>query len=252
MNALWITRMAAYKYSAQSVESAKRLIWLKIERKKVLLRRYKRKAGIPDMAAARSIQDVLLTEARAAKSFWREFRELLPPWCEFHGRKPGASDFANRLLDLGYHHVTNIVCKLLEAHEVSPALGLLHVARATNSAPLAYDLVELFRADIVDAEVLRYTRLKKKPLLIVGQHDIAHFLHEINERLERKYYLKDFRACHTYRYYMELQVLKFISAVNHRQTYEPLILPHRHDMRCRRLTGQNDIVDSKPESGSLQ
>jgi len=35
-----------------------------------------------------------------------------------------------------------------------------------------------------------------------------------------------------YRYYMELQVLKFIKAVNHGEVYKPLSLPTRHDTRC--------------------
>lgn len=141
-------------------------------------------------------------------------------------------DIANRLLDIGYHHITAIVKKLLDGHDISAALGILHSARAADSAPLAYDLVELFRADIIDTEVLRFLHLKKKPLVMPTQQDIAHFLHEVNERLERKHYLKDFKMCHSYRYYMELQVLKFIKAVNHKQAFVPLYLPTRHDVRC--------------------
>ncbi len=135
---------------------------------------------------------------------------------------------------------------MLEQQEISPALGLLHVARNADSAPLAYDLVEMFRADIVDAEVLRFLRLKKKVLTTVEQRDIGHFLHEVNERLQRQHYLRDFKMCHVYRYYMELQILKFIKAVNHGEIFEPLHLPTRHDTRC--LTPTTSVVSSAMRS----
>ena len=110
-------------------------------------------------------------------------------------------------------------------------LGIFHIARNSDSQPLAYDLVEMFRSDIVDAEVLRFLRLKKKkPEKINDQ--ISHFLYEINKKLDKKFYLKDFHRCHSYKYYMEVQILKFIKAVNHKQIFEPITLPQRHENRC--------------------
>lgn len=138
--------------------------------------------------------------------------------------------------------------KFLEAREVPAALGLLHVARKSDSSPLAYDLVELFRADTVDAEVLRFLRLKKKPL-VTADKEIAHFLHEINERIERPHYLKDFCRCHSYRYYMEVQMLKFIAAVNHGKPFEPVHLPARHEGRCR-LTANKAMLVSVTDRSS--
>lgn len=242
MNALWLTRMCAYKQSSEVFESAKRLVAFKIERESVLLRRYRQPAFIPNLAPATIIRDVLLIEARAAKHFRRAFRTLISPELGFKGRTPGGRDPVNKLLDVGYHHVTHIVRKFLETRDVPPALSLLHVARKSDSSPLAYDLVELFRADIVDAEVLRFLRLKKKPL-VTADTEIAHFLHEVNERIGRPYYLKDFCRCHAYRYYMELQMLKFIAAVNHGEPFEPVRLPARHETRCR-LTQESAVVSS--------
>jgi len=232
MNALWINRLCSYKRLPLSVESAKRLVEIKTERQDALLKKYKKKLSTNDILAAANIQAVLLSEARAAKLYWREFRLLLPSFLGFHGRKPRAADITNRLLDIGYHHLTNVVRKILDRNAVPSVMGILHVAHKTDSAPLAYDLVELFRADIVDAEVLRFLRLKKKVFINLDQRELAHFLHEVNERLERKYYLKDFKMCHPYTYYMELQILKFISAVNHKTVFDPLHLPARHDSRC--------------------
>src|SRR3989344_1350434 len=248
MNALWLTRMCAYKHSPQALTTAKRLIGFKIERESVLLRRYKQLTFTPDFAPARTIGNVLLIEARAAKHFRHAFRLLISPKIDFVGRTPGGRDLVNKLLDIGYHHVTNIVRKFLEARDVPAALGLLHVARKSDSAPLAYDLVELSRADTVDAEVLRFLRLKKKPL-VTADKEVAHFLHEINERIERPHYLKDFCRCHSYRYYMEVQMLKFISAVNHVQPFEPMLLPARHETRCQ-LTQEQAVLSSAPDRSS--
>jgi CRISPR-associated endonuclease Cas1 len=239
MNALWITRMSDYKHSPLALESAKRLIKVKIAQETALLRRYQRPVFKADFSQIQTVGDILLTEARAARYFWRHFSELLPEGSGFLGRQPGAADPVNKLLDVGYHHVTGIVRKFLDERDVPVALGLLHVARTSASAPLAYDLVELFRADTVDAEALRFFRLKKKPLRTADE-EIAHFLAKLNERLTRLHYLKNFGQCHTYRYYMELQILKFVKAVDHGEVFAPLHLPARHDTRC--LTSRKPVL----------
>jgi CRISPR-associated endonuclease Cas1 len=246
MNALWITHMSAYKYSPLCLEAAKSLVAIKVGRQSVLLKKYHRASVAVDFSNARAVADISLEEARAAKRYWSEFKLLLPQYARFN-RQARATDTVNRLLDIGYHHTTNIVRKILESHDISPALGIMHVARKSDSAPLAYDLVELFRADIVDTEVLRFLRLKKKLIISIDQREIGHFLHEINERIEHLHYLRDFRQCHTYRYYMELQILKFISAVNHASAFEPLHLPSRHDGRCGYLTPSAPVVSSMQE-----
>lgn len=211
----------------------------------MLLKKYRR-IPIPatGVLQAKTIEEILLLEARAAKHFWKEFRSILFSYQDFKTRKPYAIDTANRLLDVGYHHLTNIVRKNLAEQDVSTAMGLLHVAHASDSEPLAYDLVELFRSDIIDTEVLRFLKLKKRTLTALSPKDIAHFLHEVNERLERKHYLKDFKACHIYRYYMEVQTLKFIKAVNRKQVFSPLYLPTRHESRCNTasLTAETEVV----------
>lgn len=232
MNALWTARMCAYKHSPLCNQSAAVIIETKIKQRTALLKKYKLNRQVSELQNVQSMQDVLLHEARSAKSFWRNFRQLIPVWTNFTGRKPRAQDITNRLLDIGYHHITGKVNTILTEKELSSAIGLLHGPRTAASTPLAYDLVELFRADLVDAEVLRTLRLKKKPVEHLTQKQIAIFLSTINKRLERKHYLKDFRQCHTYHYYMELQILKFTKAVNHKELYEPLYLPARHDSRC--------------------
>ncbi len=223
--------MCAYKHSPLGLESAKQIIEHKTRRESALLSHFGIESFPVDISHAQHIQELLLIEARAARHLWKHFRELLPNEYYFPGRVPGAKDVSNRLLDVGFHHLTNNVAAYLNARDVSTSLGLLHVPRTSDAAPLAYDLVELFRADIVDAEVLRYLRLKKKPITDPNTH-IPHFLHEVNERLNRRHYLKDFKQCHTYRYYIELQILRFIHSVDHQRCFTPIALPDRHDSRC--------------------
>jgi CRISPR-associated endonuclease Cas1 len=231
MNARWLAHLFSYKTLPQALFSAAKLIEVKVERENALLAQYQLPKVTP-IIPTDSLQHILLAEARAAKHFWRLFKELLPNYPSFVGRVPHALDPVNRLLDLGYHQLTNLVRTILVEYNIPGDVALIHVAHKINSAPLAYDLVEMFRADIVDAEVLRYLRLKKNPLADIAGHEIAHFLHEVNERVAHHHYLKDFKICYAYRYYMELQILKFEKAVNHHEVFAPLHLPTRHEGRC--------------------
>lgn len=241
MNAIWINHISKYKYTPQAVTSAQKIIEIKIQRRKFLMKKYKTIISLPSTKDLTSIQRVLLYEARAGKYFWAGFSPLLPSWRNFKGRKAKSSDIANRLLDIGYHHATNTVIGILNKYDISPTLGVMHIAHASNSAPLAYDLVEMFRADIVEAEALRFLRLKKKPMVQLQQKDIAIFINRINNRIDRKYFLKEFHQCRSYAYYMELQILKFIKSVNHKEVFSPLHLPYRHENRC--LESKNiDII----------
>jgi len=224
--------MCDYKTTKNCVVSAKIIIDLKTQRRDILLKKYHISYQKNNFRNPKNIQWILLYEARTAKSFWKHFRLLLPEWCYFKGRKAKSMDIVNSMLDIGYHHITNITKKILNNHDISPALGILHKANRTNGAPLAYDLVEIFRADTVETEVLNFLRLKKKPITGLSQKHIAQFIGRINKRVERKYFLREFKQCHTYKYYMELQIFKFIKAVNHKLIFSPLKLPSRHEKRC--------------------
>lgn len=232
MNAIWINNISNYKNTKQAAISAKEIIKLKIKRREFLLKRYKINSPIKYGGQQKNLQQILLYEARAAKYYWKKFSLLLPSWCDFRARKPKSQDIVNKLLDIGYHHATNAVKIILEKYGITPILGILHVAHKTDSAPLLYDLVEMFRADAVEAEVLRFLRGKKKPIVILRQRDIGIFLSRINKRLQRKYFLKVMKQCHKYQYYMELQILRFVKAVDHKEIFYPIHLPVRHDSRC--------------------
>jgi len=248
MNAIWLTHIANYKNTKTCFASVEQILNIKNQRREILLKKYGKLIPKIRLTGYTDNKSIMLAEGRIARLFWKEFVLLVPSWCNFHHRCPGLNDTVNQLLDLGYHHLTNIVRKNLETHDISPALGILHVARKSNSAPLAYDLVEMFRADAVESEVLRFLHLKKRPVKKLCEHDTAIFISKVNQRLNQRYFIKSFGQCQTYRYYMELQILKFVKAVNHKEIFKPLYLPTRHDTRCtkaylhhRTLTKKNNL-----------
>jgi len=233
MNSIWIKKICSYKHSRRSLNTAKNLIDCKIKRRKILLKNYRRQVFYNTRKDyPKDIQGLLLYEARVAKIFWKEFKEIIPVWTKFKGREPREGDITNRLLDIGYHHLTVKIIKIFQKYDISPALGIIHSAQQSDSAPLAYDLMEMFRADIVDSEVIKFLHQKKKPVSIITEKETAKFVSKLNNRLAHKYYLKNFKQCHTYQYYMELQVLKFIKAVNIKSVFTPIRLPVRHENRC--------------------
>lgn len=233
MNALWINHLSAYKQTKNCLSSARVIMNVKNQRREFLLKKYTLHLSHVRLNNDSDNQKIMLAEGRAAQLFWRKFSLLVPPWCNFRARMSGSNDVVNHLLDIGYHHITGVTKKIIEKYDIPPVLGILHVAHKSTSAPLAYDLVEMFRADIVEAEVLKFLRMKKRSFAMIQQKDVPIFLFRINKRVDHRYFIKDFKQCRTYRYYMELQVLKFIKAVNRKEIFSPLHLPSRHEGRCK-------------------
>src|SRR3989344_883136 len=196
MNAIWITHIANYKKTEDCLASAQIILNIKNQRRELMLKNYDVLLPHIRLVNYRSAQRIMLAEGRAAQLFWKKFSLLIPNWCSFRKRMPGSDDIVNHLLDIGYHHITNIVRNILEKYDISPALGILHVARASTSAPLAYDLVEMFRADIVETEVLKFLRMKKVPIEKLRKRDTPIFLYRLNHRLNRRHFIKAFGQCH--------------------------------------------------------
>jgi CRISPR-associated endonuclease Cas1 len=224
------------------------IIKLKIYRQGLLLKKYKSLPFLEKSYPKKTIQDLFLIEARAAKYFWSKFNTLLPK-AYFDGRKPHSGEIANQLLDIGYHHLAGKVKKILVKYNIPTELALLHKASSMKSEPLVYDLMEMFRADVVDAEVLRFLRSKKKIIKEVSGKVIPIFLNRINKRCERLYYLKVFETCRSYSYYMELQNLRFIKAINSKEVFKPIDLPNRHENRCANKNLTADKQNANNDSG---
>ncbi len=231
MGTLFISKMAHYINLPYALASAEHIVRAKIASQCRLA-----KFPPPIYFTPKGVNSLLLIEARTAKVYWQKYRKLLPVWTNFKGRTPHQTnpDVVNHLLDLGYHYLKDKVVIILKTHDLSLAIGLMHVAKTNKSTPLAYDLMELFRVELVDREVLHYLRLKKKPLSSLSPGEISYFLSRLKRRLERKVYLNQFKQCHTYHYAIELQILRFVHAVNNEEIFHPFHIPTRHDGRCKK------------------
>lgn len=233
MNALWLKRLSDYIHSELVLATSQNILTHKLARQHALLKRY-RLGGDASVSVftTKNLPALLLHEARFAHLYWQNIRKLLLNKVTFPARKPHAADPMNKLLDIGYRYLANQVSIQLGKHDLDQSLGLFHRANTSDSQPLTYDLMELFRADLVDTEIVHYFKQQKQLITTLTAHDIAHVLHRIKHRGLRRHYLKVFKACRSYNYYMELQILHFSRAVRHITIFIPDNLPNRHDDRC--------------------
>ena len=97
-------------------------------------------------------------EALAAQAYWKAFSYLIPEEYGFEGRvKRGACDVVNMLLNYGYAILSGICWLAIFRVGLDPWAGFLHL-NSQRRPGLVYDLMEPFRAPIVDYVVLDLVR----------------------------------------------------------------------------------------------
>lgn len=151
------------------LEVARRCACAKIANARVLLRRYLRRHAIADgefrqlemaelakrAAAAPTLDTLRGYEGNAARIYFGALSDMLPANWAFGGRnRQPPRDPVNAMLSYGYAVLYGNVLTLLRRHGLDPALGHLHASGAGQAA-LACDLMEPFRALVVDAAVLQ-------------------------------------------------------------------------------------------------
>lgn len=166
-------RLGQYDLSrdpAGSLELAKRIVIGKIRNQRAQLMRHARRHGDSDaLAVARSslraaamraervdsLDELRGCEGSASAAYFRVFGHMLRgERFSFDGRnRRPPLDPVNALLSLGYTLLMNVVEGAVRAVGLDPWLGTLHSPLA-GRASLACDLVEEFRAPIVDALVV--------------------------------------------------------------------------------------------------
>lgn len=100
-------------------------------------------------------------EGRLASHYWDMVKLLLTGVVDFPGRRrQGATDMVNSLLNYGYAILRSRVLQAIYNTGLNPALSFLHVPRRQEPT-LAYDLMEIFRAQVVDRVVL--AELRRRP-----------------------------------------------------------------------------------------
>lgn len=166
-------RLAQYQTlsdPAKKMALAKACVAGKLHNSRVLLQRFSRrhkdngrirravaslKAGMLHLNLAADLDAVRGVEGAGASAYFAVFGEMLRS-SQFHfngrNRRP-PRDPVNAMLSFGYTLLHNMVQSLVEIVGLDPYLGALHEPQ-TGRPSLACDLVEEFRAPVVDAMVL--------------------------------------------------------------------------------------------------
>jgi CRISPR-associated endonuclease Cas1/group II intron reverse transcriptase/maturase len=97
-------------------------------------------------------------EGSAAAAYWKAFGALLGGFATFSGRtRQGATDLVNVLLNYGYGILYAEVEGACGRAGLDPSIGFLHTEGAGDPV-LVFDLIEPFRAPIVDRAILTLLR----------------------------------------------------------------------------------------------
>lgn len=132
---------------------------------------------------------LMTLESQGAIAYWAYIRELIADdGVEFVRREhQGATDLVNSLLNYGYAILYSRVWKNLLAAKLNPSIGILH-AKQDGKPTLVFDVVELFRAQMVDRVVI--SLIQKKMTLkmhdgLLNESTKRMLIRHILERLNR-------------------------------------------------------------------
>jgi CRISPR-associated protein Cas1 len=165
-------QLARYQQTLEGVQRlvvARRIVQAKLHNSRVLLLRQQRRQGSSDLALvvdtlqhladqagqADSVDRLMGLEGAGAAAYFEGFGQCLrQPDFAFvaRSRRPPGNP-VNALLSFGYQVLWNHLLSLIELQGLDPYYGCLHEGSYRHAA-LASDLVEEFRAPIVDSLVL--------------------------------------------------------------------------------------------------
>lgn len=161
-------RQQCYLYDSDfAVELAKLVISAKLKNQEVVLRRYERSKHVElkeihnMMSACRykvenckDVFEIMGYEGQGAKYYFDGLSKVINEEFVFHGRsrRPPLDEF-NSMIGLGYSVLMNEIYGKIEEKGLNPYFGFIH-RDAENHPTLASDLMEEWRAVIVDAMVM--------------------------------------------------------------------------------------------------
>jgi CRISP-associated protein Cas1 len=124
-------------------------------------------AGTPDEQRSA----VMNLEGRAGAVYWAAVALLVPPDLRFPGREHrGAADPLNGALNYGYGVLQSQAWVALTMAGLDPFGGFLHVDRPGRPS-MVLDLMEEFRAPVVDRAVMAMVGLGQRPVMAEGLLD---------------------------------------------------------------------------------
>ena len=178
------------------------------------------------LAAERSVDtaDLLGIEGYAARVYFAVYRESLIGGWEFprRTRRP-PKDPVNALLSLGYTFLGHAAMAALEIVGLDPYLGFFHAEKYGRPA-LALDLVEEFRAPIVDSlvlDILNHRLLDnddfepgpKSEAIYLTPKGLRVFLTKFSQRLESQITPREIGRPLSYRKLIEVQARKLANVI---------------------------------------
>jgi len=119
-----------------------------------------------ELGKVEQVEDLLVIEGHAARSYWTAVSSILPPDIRFTHRytrsnpPPGELDPFNAALNIGYALLRKEVWRSVFLTGLNPYLGFLHKPRGGRPA-LVLDLMEEFRPIMVDRPLISLARTNK-------------------------------------------------------------------------------------------
>ena len=164
-----LARYQLRKSARARFDVAKQIVWAKLKNSRVLLQRQRRRLGLDKLEdvleslnklasqtlSANSIEQLLGFEGAGSASYFSILDDCISnSKFSFKGRtKRPPKDPVNALLSFGYQLLWNHVLALIELQGLDPYEACLHRGNERHAA-LASDLIEEFRAPIIDSLAL--------------------------------------------------------------------------------------------------
>ena len=179
------------------------------------------KAAMQAAAEAETLEILLGIEGQAARAYFRVYRSAFDAKWAFKKRtRRPPKDAVNALLSFGYTFLGYAVISALEVVGLDPYLGFFHAEKYGRPA-LALDLVEEFRAPMVDSLVMSLINRKTlkeedfekhpgKEGVYLAQAGLRIFFQKFSQRLESEITPRDIGRPISYRKIFEVQARKLV------------------------------------------
>lgn len=227
------------KDDAFSLMICKSIISAKIHNQTILIRRYNRKqqldlskfyqnmkTAIRKIGQCTSVNEVLGHEGFAASLYFKILSKLVNSDFKFTKRSGrGATDPFNSMLNFGYFLLRNEIYGKIELKSLNPFWGFIHQDHE-NHATLASDLMEEWRATIVDSLVMSlvngseiskedFTTYEGSNKVYLTRDGIKKFILNYEEKMNTKSkYLDYVDYSLTFRKALEMQVGSLAKAID--------------------------------------
>lgn len=186
---------------------------------------------IIDINESKSIEDLLLIEARAKQKYYCSFNEILGNY-DFafvkRTRRP-PMDELNAMISFGNTLLYNLFLQHIWKTALNPAISTVHAANRRNYS-LNLDFADIFKPIIVDRVIftlINCLQIKKEEHFEKNDNGGTYlnkagkklFLTEFNEKLSSKIVIKG--NAYTYDKLMEQEVRQYFKCVVYKEKYKP-------------------------------